>query len=388
MISVGMFFSAPTLAGSPSPAPAGQLPYWWQLTEPWEGFQNPAKIDESLFAASLGGVAAGTARDEYLNPVRFFEHTYFTEQLRQTVNDVISRMHGGDGASVTEMQTPFGGGKTHALLTLYHLVKSPDKAMSVPGVKEALGEVVVPAGARIAVVDGSEMGTDALLKEDGTSVSTLWGEIAYQLDPKAYRQHVQPSDDRGEKPGNAAYREVLKVASPCLILIDELISYLVGLKFSNARRTQNLYRQTVQFLQEFLQEAGNIPGVCVLLTLPQSRQEFGGIDPGQLQQELGIVEEIKWVKPTNPSGVPVWSQEGIVCTGETYKAVVKLTFAQGAKLADPTGLFNASLEGGTRRAIDIREGEQLNAVALAALVKAAVSYNRSRSKPAKAMAKD
>lgn len=107
-----------------------------------------------------------------------------------------------------------------------------------------------------------------------------------------------------------------------------------------------------------------------------------------LKAAPGIVEEIKWVKPTNPSGVPVWSQEGIVCTGETYKAVVKLTFAQGAKLADPTGLFNASLEGGTRRAIDIREGEQLNAVALAALVKAAVSYNRSRSKPAKAMAKD
>ncbi|MBE7520719.1 MAG: DUF499 domain-containing protein [Thermoflexaceae bacterium] len=318
----------PEAQPAPSPAPAGQLPYWWQLTEPWEGFQNPAKIDESLFAASLGGVAAGTARDEYLNPVRFFEHTYFTEQLRQTVNDVISRMHGGDGASVTEMQTPFGGGKTHALLTLYHLVKSPDKAMSVPGVKEALGEVVVPAGARIAVVDGSEMGTDALLKEDGTSVSTLWGEIAYQLDPKAYRQHVQPSDDRGEKPGNAAYREVLKVASPCLILIDELISYLVGLKFSNARRTQNLYRQTVQFLQEFLQEAGNIPGVCVLLTLPQSRQEFGGIDPGQLQQELGIVEEIK------PRADRVVSKRMPVADTEVYTLISRRLF----KPADPAAV--------------------------------------------------
>jgi hypothetical protein len=106
-----------------------------------------------------------------------------------------------------------------------------------------------------------------------------------------------------------------------------------------------------------------------------------------LKAAPGIVEEIKWVKPSNPSGVPVWSQEGIVCTGETYKAVVKLTFAQGAKLADPTALFNASLEGGTRRAIDIREGEKLNAAALAALVKEAVNYNRSRSKPAKAGAK-
>lgn len=314
-----------TAAAVTSPAPAGQLPYWWQLTEPWEGFQNPGKIDESLFAASLGGVAAGTARDEYLNPVRFFEHTYFTEQLRQTVADVVSRMHGGDGASVTEMQTPFGGGKTHALLTLYHLVKSPDKAMSVPTVREALGDVAVPPGTGIAVIDGSEMGVDDLLKEDGTSVSTLWGEIAYQLDPKAYRQHVQDSDARGEAPGNRAYRAVLEAASPCLILIDELISYLVKLKFSNNRRTQNLYRQTVQFLQEMLQEAGNIPGVCVLLTLPQSRQEFGGIDPGQLQQELGIVEEIK------PRADRVVSKRMPVADTEVYTLISRRLF----KPSDP-----------------------------------------------------
>lgn len=314
-----------TAATAPSPAPAGQLPYWWQLTEPWEGFQNPGKIDESLFAASLGGVAAGTARDEYLNPVRFFEHTYFTEQLRQTVADVISRMHGGDGASVTEMQTPFGGGKTHALLTLYHLVKSPEKAMSVPTVREALGDVAVPPGTGIAVIDGSEMGVDDLLKEDGTSVSTLWGEIAYQLDPKAYRQHVQDSDARGEAPGNRAYRAVLEAASPCLILIDELISYLVKLKFSNNRRTQNLYRQTVQFLQEMLQEAGNVPGVCVLLTLPQSRQEFGGIDPGQLQQELGIVEEIK------PRADRVVSKRMPVADTEVYTLISRRLF----KPSDP-----------------------------------------------------
>jgi hypothetical protein len=324
--------SAPTAvpqpAPAPNPAPAGQLPFWWQLTEPWEGFQNPGKIDESLFAASLGGVAAGTARDEYLNPIRFFEHTYFTEQLRQTVADVISRMHGGDGASVTEMQTPFGGGKTHALLTLYHLVKSSDKAMSVPGVKEALGDIAVPPAARIAVIDGSEMGVDDLLKEDGTSVSTLWGEIAYQLDPKAYRQHVQDSDARGEAPGNRAYREVLEAASPCLILIDELVSYLVKLKFSNSRRTQNLYRQTVQFLQEMLQEAGNVPGVCVLLTLPQSRQEFGGIDPGQLQQELGIVDEIK------PRADRVVSKRMPVADTEVYTLISRRLF----KPAEPAAV--------------------------------------------------
>jgi hypothetical protein len=100
-----------------------------------------------------------------------------------------------------------------------------------------------------------------------------------------------------------------------------------------------------------------------------------------------IVEERKWVKPTNPAGVPVWSHAGIVCTGETYKEVVKLTFMQGASLDDPAGLFNSSLEGNTRRAIDIREGEVLNAKALAALIKAAVAENLRSSAPKKASAK-
>lgn len=99
-----------------------------------------------------------------------------------------------------------------------------------------------------------------------------------------------------------------------------------------------------------------------------------------------IVEEWKWVKPTNP-GTPVWSRGGIVCTGETYKSVVKLTFPKGAELKDPSGLFNSSLEGNVRRAIDIREGEKIEAKALGELVRAAVAVNlqgknaeRSRSR--------
>lgn len=87
----------------------------------------------------------------------------------------------------------------------------------------------------------------------------------------------------------------------------------------------------------------------------------------------GIVEEVKWRKPSNPAGVPVWSANGtMICTGEVYKDKVKLTFAHGARLPDPTGLFNASLDGGTRRAIDVREGDAVDEAALTALVRAAV----------------
>lgn len=92
-----------------------------------------------------------------------------------------------------------------------------------------------------------------------------------------------------------------------------------------------------------------------------------------------IVEERKWKKPSNPEGVPVWSREGIVCTGETYKDCVKLTFMSGAALKDPSGLFNSSLAGGTRRAIDIREGDEIDEKALTSLVRAAVALNKSRA---------
>jgi hypothetical protein len=88
-----------------------------------------------------------------------------------------------------------------------------------------------------------------------------------------------------------------------------------------------------------------------------------------------VVEEVKWRKPSNPAGVPVWSHDGIICTGETYKDKVKLTFFQGASLADPAGLFNSSLEGNARRAIDFHEGDKIDEKALQALIRAAVLLN-------------
>jgi len=108
-------------------------------------------------------------------------------------------------------------------------------------------------------------------------------------------------------------------------------------------------------------------------TLARMRTLIRAADPA-------IVETVKWVKPSNPAGVPVWEHAGIVCTGETYKATVKLTFAQGAALADPNGLFNASLDGNLRRAIDVHEGDTVDATAFKALVRAAVAFNVGKAK--------
>ena len=101
------------------------------------------------------------------------------------------------------------------------------------------------------------------------------------------------------------------------------------------------------------------------------------------QADPDVVEEWKWVKPTKP-GTPIWSHDGIICTGESYKSVVKLTFAKGASLKDPARLFNSSLDGNVRRAIDIHEGEDVDASAFKALVRQAAALNRSgKSKPSK-----
>lgn len=99
------------------------------------------------------------------------------------------------------------------------------------------------------------------------------------------------------------------------------------------------------------------------------------------QADPEVIEEVKWRKPSNMLGVPVWSHAGILCTGETYKNAVKMTFANGASLEDPSGLFNSSLEGSTRRAIDFHEGDAIDEAALKALIRAAVAFNLA--KPAK-----
>ena len=99
------------------------------------------------------------------------------------------------------------------------------------------------------------------------------------------------------------------------------------------------------------------------------------------QADPDVVEEVKWRKPSNAMlGVPVWEHDGIICTGETYKTAVKMTFAKGASLDDPSGLFNSSLEGNTRRAIDFHQGDKINEKALKALVRAAVALNTSAKK--------
>src|SRR5438876_7844276 len=130
----------------------------------------------------------------------------------------------------------------------------------------------------------------------------------------------------------------------------------------------NQGRSASELISKRIAELGDWRGE----TLSRMRELIRGADPD-------VVEEVKWVKSTNP-GTPTWSHDGIICTGEPYKSVVKLTFAKGASLKDPAKLSNSSLEGNTRRAIDIHEGEKVDAGAFKALIRAAVALNTSGRK--------
>ena len=165
---------------------------------------------------------------------------------------------------------------------------------------------------------------------------------------------------------------------------EEIVSYLIGdtsdrerwlealkkpphMKQASFPRPEKREPSHLQLIDARIKELGDWRGE----TLARVRALIKQADPE-------VIEEVKWKKPSNAMfGVPVWEHAGIICTGETYKAVVKLTFAKGAALEDPSGLFNFSLEGNVRRAIDIHEGDKIDAKALEALIRAAVALNTS-----------
>ncbi|MEO5842068.1 MAG: DUF1801 domain-containing protein [Acidimicrobiales bacterium] len=142
-----------------------------------------------------------------------------------------------------------------------------------------------------------------------------------------------------------------------------------------AKSSSNEDQSASERIDELIAELGDWRGE----TLSRMRKLIKQADPD-------VVEEVKWVKATSP-GTPTFSHDGIICTGEAYKAVVKLTFAKGASLKDPAKLFNSSLEGNTRRAIDIREGEKVDATAFKALIREAIALNTSGAKAKRKPAK-
>jgi predicted AAA+ superfamily ATPase len=205
--------------------PQGGLKPWREVVTPHPDVAS-GRYQQAEFMADLWQVYQKEGSDEYKHPTEFFRRTFITEGLKQLLKRALERLAGKGGDPVVELQTNFGGGKTHSMLALYHLC-SGTPAAELPGTEEVLKEAGVPvaAGVKRAVVVGTRISPgQPHTKPDGTVVRTLWGEMAWQLGGKDGYKLVAKADETGTNPGDAL-KELFNKFSPCLILIDEWVAY-------------------------------------------------------------------------------------------------------------------------------------------------------------------
>ena len=255
------------------------LPSWWQVTTPHRDIRE-GKLSEAIFAADLGDVVYGRAPLEYQDASIFFQKTYLTQGLRNLLDNVLSRLSGGKGNPVIQLQTPFGGGKTHALLALYHVIKHRKEIDHI----SAVSELANTKNAKVAVF----VGTHA----DVVSGKTPWGEMASQL---GQYEIIKEHDQKRIAPGKERLRQILETSGPTLILMDEILEYIV--KANRAEKVEKItHGQTLAFLQEISEVAASSENWCLVITLPASilerYDEEAERSLQQLQKISGRVEAV------------------------------------------------------------------------------------------------
>ncbi|MGH2702287.1 MAG: DUF499 domain-containing protein, partial [Actinomycetota bacterium] len=218
-------------------------------------------FDESLFAADLGLVDRGRGPADYLDPITFCEKTYLTENLRAVLREIGNRLDGDTSAAgVYRLQTEFGGGKTHTLLTAYHLFRDPGKVTHTQFVSEllqSLGRTEFPK-ARVAVLDGSAIIAGVPeTTDDGVELHTLLGHLAYRLGAAAAYNKVAEQDRRLLGTATHQLAELLDAHSPCLILLDETLEYL-NKALEVRAHDGNLAGTTLTFIKELCTAASNV----------------------------------------------------------------------------------------------------------------------------------
>lgn len=200
--------------------------------KPWREVINPHKdvasgrYQQAEFAADLWQVHIGEGSEEYRNPVEFFRRTFLTDSLTQLLKGAMQRLGGDGGDPVVQLQTNFGGGKTHSMLALYHLFSGtpPGELLGVDTILHDSGVSGLPAVKRIVLVGNRISPGNPVTKADGTVVRTLWGELVWQLGGKKAFDRISADDEKATSPGDVL-REMLNEYGPCLILIDEWVAY-------------------------------------------------------------------------------------------------------------------------------------------------------------------
>ncbi|MBK6701489.1 MAG: ATP-binding protein [Saprospiraceae bacterium] len=248
---------------------------WFKNVKPHKDIQD-GHLDESIFAANLAEVASGTGREIYTSPEMFFQKTYFTAGLKNIAKRVVQGLNGGQDADnrVISLQTGFGGGKTHTLISLYHLAKWGKKATKSEHTKELLETTGEPKfdTAHIAVFTNTTNDPAQGRKVDGFTIKTLWGELAYQLGGAAAYEIIRVNDEKQIAP-KGLFKKVLEQCKPCLILIDELADYCVSASAVKVEAS-NLSDQTVSFMQELTEAVTGTDNCVLIATLPASAQEL------------------------------------------------------------------------------------------------------------------
>ena len=256
---------------------------WHEVVQPHSDVLK-SHFTEAEFAADLFLVDSGEGTEEYKDPREFFRMTYLTEGLRQVLHRAVQRLAKKGGDPVIGLQTNFGGGKTHTMLALYHLAGEKNKkykTKSLEGVEDILSAVGIddlPDVSR-AVFSGTQKGpSEVMHASDGREVRTVWGYIAYCLGGWEAVDKIIDSEQNYTNPGSEKLANILKEASPCIILIDEVVAFAKQLEGTR-------YEAFHAFLQS-LTEAAKVPGALVVGSLPESKKEAGGEDGAEALERL------------------------------------------------------------------------------------------------------
>jgi predicted AAA+ superfamily ATPase len=244
--------------------------------KPWREVVTPHKdvasgrYQQAEFAADLWQVHLGEGTDEYRDPAEFFRRTFLTESLKRLLVDAVQRLSGKGGDPVVQLQTNFGGGKTHSMLALYHMFSgtSPGQLAGVDAVLAEAGVKDLPKAKRVVLVGNKISPGNPVTKPDGTVIRTLWGELAYQLGGKAAFKRVAADDEKATSPGDVL-RELFKEYGPCLILIDEWVAYARQLHDQSDLPAGGFETQFT--FAQVLTESAKLAGNCLLvISLPAS----------------------------------------------------------------------------------------------------------------------
>ena len=263
--------------------PAGGLPNWRDIMQPHPDVAQ-GRYKNAEFAADLAQVARGEGAFEYRDPVEFFARTYVTEGMAGLLEQALRRVTGKDGEPVIQLKTAFGGGKTHSMLALYHLLRGQVSMEKIPVIKPVLERAGLGSlpRANVAVLVGTALEPAKSKRPNnmpGITINTLWGEIAAQLaesagNPGLY-DIVRESDRRGVSPGSETLKRLFDAASPCLILMDELVAY--GKKiYGKADLPGGSYDNFIAFIQEITEAARASKNSLVVASIPESSIEIGG----------------------------------------------------------------------------------------------------------------